>query len=72
MHNLYVMWLYALRFVSCNVCVNAFIFLYSKIFIAKLSLFVIGAESHWQFISMCSCFVRDWCLSVVERTWLSD
>ena len=35
---------------------------YSKLLLAKLSLFVFGAsfaKSHWQFISTCSCFVRD-------------
>ena len=39
------MWLYALRFVTCNVSVDAFSLLYSKLLIAKLSLFVCGAES---------------------------
>ena len=57
MHYLYIMWLYALQFVTCKVSVDAFSLLYSK-----LSLFVFGttvAESYWQFISICSRFIRD-------------
>ena len=48
-----------MRFVTCEVSVDAFTLLYSKLFIAELSLFVFGAESHWQFASICSCFIRD-------------
>ena len=59
MHNLYIMWNYALRFATCKVSVDAFSLLYSKLFLAKMSLFVFGAESHWQFVSICSCFARD-------------
>ena len=47
--------------------------LYSKLLLAKLSLLVFGAtfaEWHWQFISICSCFIRDECLSVVKLAWL--
>ena len=40
MHILFIMWLYALRFISCKVSVDAFILLYSKLLLAKLSLFV--------------------------------
>ena len=40
MHNLYIMWLYALRFVTCKVSVDAFSFLY---FYTNLNLFVFGA-----------------------------
>ena len=61
MHNLYIMWLYALQFVACEVIVDAFNWLYSKLLPAKLCLFVFGAtfvESHWQFFSVCS-FIRD-------------
>ena len=47
-HNLYIMWLYALQFVTCKVSVDAFSLLYSKLLIAKLSLFVFVAESHSQ------------------------
>ena len=43
MHNLYIMWLYALPFVTCKVDVNAFSLLYSKLLLAKLSLFEFGA-----------------------------
>ena len=28
------------------------------------------AELLWQFIGICSCFIRDLCLSVVKRAWL--
>ena len=35
------MWLYALRFVTCKVIVDVFCLLYSKLMIAKLSLFVL-------------------------------
>ena len=66
MHNLYILWLYALRFVTYKGSVDAFSLLYSKLLLAKLSLFVFGAEWHWQFISICSCFIRDYCLSVVK------
>ena len=69
MHNLHIMWLYALRFVTCKVSVDAFSLLYSKLLLAKLSLFVFGAtfaDWQWQFISICSCFIRDQCLSVVK------
>ena len=59
MHNLYIMWLYALQFVTCKASVDAFSLFNSKLLIAKLSLFVFGAESHWQFVSICSCFIRD-------------
>ena len=68
------MWLYALRFNTCKVSVDAFSLLYSKLLHAKLSLFVFGAtfaEWHWQVISICSCFIRDLCLSVVKLAWLS-
>ena len=61
MHNV------ALRFVTCNISVDALSLLYSK----NLCLFVfvaIFAEWNWQFISICSCFIRDYCLSVVKRT----
>ena len=40
------MCLCALRFVTRKVSVDAFSLLYSKLLIAKLSLFVFGAESH--------------------------
>ena len=57
------MWFYALRFVTCKVSVDAFSLLYSKLLLAKLSLFVFGgatfADLHWQFISICSCFIPD-------------
>ena len=46
LHNLYIMWLSALRFVSGKVSVDAFSLLYSKLLMAKLSLFVFGAEWH--------------------------
>ena len=59
MHNLYVMWFYALQFVTYKVSVNAFSLLYSKLLIVKLSLFVFGVESHWRFVSRCSCFISD-------------
>ena len=39
MHNLYIMWIYALRFVTLDV----FSLLYSNLINAKLSLFVLGA-----------------------------
>ena len=74
MHNSYIKWLYALRFVTCKVSVDAFSFSYSKLLLAKLCLFAFGAtfaEWHWQFISIRSCFIRDYCLSMVERPWLS-
>ena len=62
MHNLYIMWLYALRFVTCKVSVDALSLLYFKLLLAKLCLFVFGAyfaERHWQFISICSCCICD-------------
>ena len=31
MHNLYTMWLYALRFVTCKICADAFNLLFSLI-----------------------------------------
>ena len=40
MHNLLIMWRYALRFVTCKVSVDAFSLFYSKLLSAKLSLFV--------------------------------
>ena len=39
---------------------------------AKLYLFlfdVTSAASNWQFISICSCFIRDSSLSVVKLAW---
>ena len=68
------MWLYAIRFVTFKVSVNAFSLLYSKLLHAKLSLFVFGApfaELHWQVINICSCFIPGYCLSVVTLAWLS-
>ena len=59
MLNLEIMWLYALRFVTCKVSVDAFSLYCFKLLFAKLSLFVFGAELHWQFDSICSCFIRD-------------
>ena len=62
-----------MRFVTCNESVDAFIFLNSKLLIAKSSLFVFGAtyaELHWQFVSICSCFIRDQFLSVVMLEWI--
>ena len=41
MHNLCIMWIYALRFVTCKVTVDAFSLLYSKLLLAKLSLFYV-------------------------------
>ena len=58
---LYIMRLNALRFVTCKVSVDAFSFLYSQLLLAKLSLLVFGAtlaEKQWQYISLCSCFIR--------------
>ena len=43
MDYLYIIWLNALRFVSCKVGVFAFSLLYFKLSFAKLSLFVFGA-----------------------------
>ena len=43
MHNFYIMWLYALRFVTYKISVDAFSVLLSKLLIAKLSLFAFGA-----------------------------
>ena len=74
MHSLYIMWFYALRFATCKVSLNAYSLVYYKLLLAKLSLFVFGAtfaELLWQFISICSCFMRDQCLSVVKLAWLS-
>ena len=62
MHNLYIMLLYALQFASRKFSVDAFSLLYSQLLLKKLSLLVFGAtfaEMHWQFISICSCFIRD-------------
>ena len=62
MHNLYIMWLCALRFVTREVNMDASSLLYSNFLHAKTSLFVFGAtiaESRWQVISICSCFIRD-------------
>ena len=64
MQNLKNIWLYVLRFVTCikQVSVDAFSLLYSKLLLAELSQFVFGStfvESHWQFFSIRSCFVRD-------------
>ena len=65
MHSSYIMWLYAVRFVTCNVCVDVFSLSHSKLLLAKLYLFVFGAtgaELHWQFISICSSlFVTSFC-----------
>ena len=74
MHNLFIKWLYAFLFITCKVSVDAFRLLYSYLFLQNC-LFVTGAsfaESHWQFLafSVCSFFVREFCLSVVKRTWL--
>ena len=47
------MWLYALRFVTFKVSIDAFSLLYSKLILAKLSLFVFGAtfaDSHCNLI----------------------
>ena len=58
MHNLYIMWLYALRIAASKVSVDAFVLLYSKLLHAKLSLFVFDAlfaELHWHVIK-----VTDW------------
>ena len=74
MHNLYIMWLYVLRFVINKVSMDAFNVLHSKFLLAKLSLFVFGAtfaESIWQLISIFSCYVGDKYLSVVKLAWLS-
>ena len=45
MRNLYIMWPYVLRFILCKIIVDAFSWLYSKLLMAKLSVFVFGAES---------------------------
>ena len=45
-----------------------------KLLLAKLCLFIFVAtfaEWHWQFISICSCFFRDLCLSPDKHAWLS-
>ena len=63
------MWIYSLQFVAGKVRVDPFNLLYSKLLLAKESLFVIGAiftEWKGQVISICSCFFRDFCLSVVR------
>ena len=52
-------WLYALRFVTWKVSVSAVSLLFPNLLFAKLSLIVFGAESHWQFVSICSCFIRN-------------
>ena len=73
MHSLYILWFYSLQFVINKVIVDAFSLLSSKFLLAKLSLFVYGAifaELHWQFISICSCFTDDKCLSAVKLPWL--
>ena len=60
-YSFYIMWLYALGFVTCKVSVDVSLF-HSKLLHAKLSLFVFGsifAELDWQLISICSCFIRD-------------
>ena len=44
MHNLNMMLLYALQFVTCKVCVDAFRLLYSKLSLEILSLFIFGAS----------------------------
>ena len=67
------MWLNALRFVTCKVIVDAFSLLYSKLLLTKLSLFgfcAIFADSHGQFISICSYLIRNLCLSVIELEWI--
>ena len=51
------MWLYALNYVTCSVSADAFSLFYYEILIAKLSVF--GAESHCQFVSICSCVICD-------------
>ena len=51
--------------------VDAFSLFYFKILSCKLSLFVLGGESHWQFIGIYNCFITDQCLSVVKLAWLS-
>ena len=58
MHNLYILWLYALQFLTCKVGMDAFSLLYSKLLLAKLSLFVFGitfAELLGQFIRISNC-----------------
>ena len=70
------------QFVTCKVSLGAISLLYSILLLAKLSLVPLSgilslvygatfAESHWKFISICSCFCCDDCLSVVKLVWLS-
>ena len=71
MHFLYIMWLYAFQFFSftCKISVVAFSLLYSHFLFAKFCLFVFCATfaaMHWQFVSICSCFVFDLCLAAVH------
>ena len=50
MHDFYITWLYALRFVTCKVSVDVFSLLYSKLLLAKLCLLLFGAtfaDLHW-------------------------
>ena len=73
MNTLYTMWFYALQFVSCKASVDAFS-LFFNLFFVKFCRFVSGAyfdESHWLFISICSCFIHDYYLSVFKRARLS-
>ena len=49
-------------FFTCKVSVDAFSLLYFKLILKKLCLFVFGAtfaEVRWQFISICSCCIRE-------------
>ena len=58
-------------FFAYKVNVDAFSMLYYKLL--QYVILVFGAtfaEWHWQFISICSCFIRDECLSVVKLAWL--
>ena len=74
-----MMGFYVLQFATYKVRVDVFSFLYSKSILAKLSQFVFGAtfgELRWQFVSrqfvsICSCLIRDYCLSVFKLAWLS-
>ena len=59
---LLIFWLYVFNFFKCKFNVEAFSLLYSKLLYAKLCLFVFDATfaaSRWQFVSICSCFIRD-------------
>ena len=51
------MWFYALEFVTSRVSADAFSLFYYEILIEKLSVF--GAESHCQFVNICSCIICD-------------